>query len=429
MLNNRQIATLLWFAVILAYCLALPSVRSSLVGVVRTALHPKIWSIVLLLGAWSLGLVYLGAKVGWWTDDLAADTWFWFFTTALVLLFNFEKASKEPDFFIKASKEIFGLTLVLGFLSDLYVLSIPIEFVAQGVLAFVAMLAVVAGTQEKTEAVQKLANGCLSAAGLAVLILAIVSLVRSWSSDDLPDLARQLLMPAWMTLGVLPYIYCVGLYAAYEHVFLRIDWKSEHSRKRRLRAKAAAVVGLHGRATLVGKFTGMWPVRLADAASFRDALRVTDEFEVYLQDLELERQEAEDRLVRFAGVDGVDEHGLRLDRREFEETTGALRWIATCQMGWGRRETGYRADILDVVGDLSRHGLPGDGDIQVAVSASGESWYAWRRTISGWVFAIGAATEPPDQWECDGPEPPDGFPGQSHDWGTGPFLNDASPNW
>lgn len=42
-------------------------------------------------------------------------------------------------------------------------------------------------------------------------------------------------------------------------------------------------------------------------------------------------------------------------------------------MGWGRRETGYRADILDVVGDLSAHGLPGDGGISVLVSPYGNS--------------------------------------------------------
>jgi hypothetical protein len=428
-LNNRQIAILLWAGVALVYCVAAPKVRPSLAGVLRIALHPKIWSIIVILAAWSVGLVYVGSELGWWTDDLASDTWFWFFTTALVLLFNFEKASAEPDFFIRKAKETFGLTLVLGFLSDLYVLSVPFEFIAQGLLAVVAMLAVVAGMEERTQPVRKLADGCLSAVGLLVLSLAVISLIQSWSTDDLPDLARQLLMPAWMTLGVLPLIYAIALYAAYENIFLRVDWKSEGARRQRLRAKTAVVIGLHGRATLVGKFTGMWPIKLADAPTFREALGVTDEFEAHLEDEERERQEAEDRLVRYAGVDGEDEEGLRLDRREFEETTSALRWIATCQMGWGRRETGYRADILEVVGDLSRHGLPADGDIQVALSASGESWYAWRRTVSGWVFAIGAATEPPDQWEFDGPKPPGGFPGESADWGPGPFMSDTAPNW
>lgn len=98
-------------------------------------------------------------------------------------------------------------------------------------------------------------------------------------------------------------------------------------------------------------------------------------------------------------------------------------------MGWGRRETGYRDDILKIIGDLGHHGLSGTGDITVEVSGDGTSWYAWRRTITGWVFAIGAAGPPPDQWRYDGAEPPGGFPGTSADWGADPLARTVSPNW
>ncbi len=236
-------------------------------------------------------------------------------------------------------------------------------------------------------------------------------------------------MPAWMTLGVLPYVYAVALYAAYELAFKWIDFRDTHSSRARFRAKAAVVVRLRGQATLVDRLNLSWATRVADASSFRAALAVVDEFEQDLGRRVQEKQDAAARLVHYAGIDGVDDEGRRLDRREFEETTSALRWIATCQMGWGRRETGYRADILDVVGDLSSRGLSGDGGIAVQVSPDGDSWYAWRRTVSGWVFAIGAAGPPPDQWEHDGPEPPSGFPGESSDWGSRPYDHDAAVNW
>jgi len=168
---------------------------------------------------------------------------------------------------------------------------------------------------------------------------------------------------------------------------------------------------------------------VTDASSLRAAIAVVDEFEEDLRRRAQKEEDAAERLIRYADVAGVDEDGQRLDRREFEETTRALQWIATCQMGWGRRETGYRADILDVVGDLTSHGVPGDGGIQVRVSPDGGSWYAWRRTVSGWVFAIGAAGPPPDEWQYDGPQPPLGFPGESPDWGSGPLHYDAAPNW
>jgi hypothetical protein len=429
MMNDRQVASLLWVGLILVAIVAWPTGRRSLADIARSFLSHKIWPIFALLALWSLGLVLVGQRIGIWTDDLAADTWFWFFTTALVLLFNFDKASKEPDFFRKTARATFGLTLILGFLSDLYVLSVPVEFVGQGIVAVLAGVSVVAAGQRDSEAARKVAGGCLSLVGLTILVLALFSLITNWSNEEAPQLARQLFMPAWMTLGVLPYIYAVALYASYELAFTWIDFRDTHDFRARLRAKTAVVVRLHGQATLVDKFDFSWARRAADASSFRAALAVVDDFQEDLRRRARDEQDAAERLVRFAGVDGVDEEGRRLDRREFEETTSVLQWIATCQMGWGRRETGYRADILDVVGDLTSRGLVGPDGIEVWVSSDAGSWYAWRRTVSGWVFAIGAAGRPPDQWQYDGPEPPSGPPGESPDWGSGPFDYGAAPNW
>ncbi|OWY62443.1 hypothetical protein B7486_58400, partial [cyanobacterium TDX16] len=406
--NDRQIASLLWAGLILVTVLTWPTGRRSLAGVARIMLSRKIWPVFALLALWSLGLVLIGRRLGIWTDELAADTWFWFFTTAVVLLFNFTKASKEPDFFKRTAKETFGLTLFLGFLSDLYVLPVAIEFVGQGIVTVLACVSVVAAYQRDSAEARKLLDGCLGFVGLTILAVALFSLLTDWSNAEAPDLARQLLLPAWMTLGVLPYVYAVALYAAYGLAFSWIDFRATQSFRARCRAKAAVVVCLHGQATLVDRFNLHWARRSAEAGSFRAALAVISEFKEDLAQREREKQEAADRLVRNAGVDGTDDDGRRLDRREFDETTRALHWIGTCQMGWGRRETGYRADILDVVGDLSRQGLSGDGGIEVRVSPDGNSWYAWRRTVSGWVFAIGAAGPPPDQWEYDGPQPPSG---------------------
>jgi hypothetical protein len=213
-------------------------------------------------------------------------------------LFNFRNASKKPDFFKRTAKEAFGLTLVLGFLSDLYVLSVPVEFVGQGLVAILAGVSVVAARQRDTEPARKLVDGCLSLVGLTILVLAIVKVVTTWSNEEAPDLARQLLMPAWMTLGVLPYIYAVALYAAYEQAFTWMDFRDTHSIRARFRAKAAVAVRLHGQATLVDKFNLYWARRVADASSFRAALVVVDEFKQDLDRREQEEQDAADRLVR-----------------------------------------------------------------------------------------------------------------------------------
>jgi hypothetical protein len=136
-------------------------------------------------------------------------------------------------------------------------------------------------------------------------------------------------------------------------------------------------------------------------------------------------------MVRYVGVPGTDDEGRRLDRREFNETTAALRWLATCQMGWHRNRGGrYRPDMLGILNhDFKSHGLPEEHGITMHVSKDGQSWWAWRQTITGWCFAIGAAGPPPDQWEFDGPEPPHAFPGKDKRWGDTRFSLPSNRNW
>jgi hypothetical protein len=79
----------------------------------------------------------------------------------------------------------------------------------------------------------------------------------------------------------------------------------------------------------------------------------------------------------------------------------------------------YRDDLLPIllVGDtFSRYGLPADPGVVMHVDSQGARWWAWRRTITGWVFGVGANSVPPDQWTYDGPEPPTGPPGEGGGW-------------
>ncbi len=101
-------------------------------------------------------------------------------------------------------------------------------------------------------------------------------------------------------------------------------------------------------------------------------------------------------------------------------------------MGWYRNNDAnrYRSDLLEFVLDgYAGRRLPDPPGIEMRVSDDGQRWFAWRRTVSGWVFAIGAAGPPRDQWEYDGPDPPAGFPGEDPAWGPRAYGDDANVNW
>ncbi len=430
--NNRQWAFIFWLAALAVWALSRKDVRASMRAVLRTALTPKILLPLVLLAGWVVGLVVLAYRVGLWSSGRVTDTVLWFVTAGLVLFSRFDKVSKEPGFARRTALATLEISALVQAVSEFFVLSLVAELLLQPVFALLAMISVVAARQREHQQVKALVDGLMTCAGLGLLLYVSVSLINNWASLDKGDLAQQLVLPVWLTIGVLPFIYLLGLLAAYELAFLRIDWKSKTSQWARLQQKAVLLTSFHMKATEIGAFDGPWQFRLAEATSFRAARRVIAKFRQAHAEAARETREKEARLVRYAGVDGVDEDGRRLDRREFDATADALRWIGTCQMGWYRNNDAgrYRADLLSFVLDgYACRQLPSPHGIEMRISDDGQKWFAWRRTIGGWVFAIGAAGPPPDQWEYDGPEPPTGFPGEDPAWGTSPHREEVNVNW
>jgi hypothetical protein len=242
----------------------------------------------------------------------------------------------------------------------------------------------------------------------------VVNLASGWSELDKGHILRLLVLPLWLTLGVIPYLYLLALWIGFEHAFLRINLASDNGPSRQ-RSKLALIAALHGRAAKAHAFGGGWAREITESSGYVEAWRVGRRFLDAEKRRADETQEAAERLKTYAGVDGVDEEGRRLDQREFAETKKALQWLATMQMGWHRNRGGrYRPELLDL---LKADGLPEEHDIHLTVAPGGQSWWAWRRTVTGWCFAIGATEGPPDQWLYDGPEPPTGFPGDDPAWG------------
>ena len=87
--NSREIATGFWALVLLAWAVSQPTIRESLVGVLRAAVQPMILWVVVVAGLYTWGAVVLLAALRVWTPDLLNDTVFWFLGTGVVLVGRF----------------------------------------------------------------------------------------------------------------------------------------------------------------------------------------------------------------------------------------------------------------------------------------------------------------------------------------------------
>lgn len=276
--NNRQWALLFWTLALIAWAMTRRDVRESIVRMLEVAQSPKILVPVGGMVGW-IGLeLWTGATMGMWSATLTADTVLWFFTGGLVLYGSFVDVSRQRRFIRRKARTALGLSALAEGYTELAVFSLPVELLIQPVVALIAGVAIVAEMKQEHRPVKRLADGCMMIFGFAVLAFVTLRLIATWGELDKDGLLLQLALPVWLTIGLLPYVYIVGLIASYEMAFLHADWKSTAGRWARLRTGLVLLTSFHVRATEVGAFAGHWPQRLAEAGSFREARRVIREF-------------------------------------------------------------------------------------------------------------------------------------------------------
>lgn len=423
-LNNREIASLVLLALAVGAAFLYPKTRTPVWGIVKLIASPLILVPFAGLAVSTYALVLLGQELGLWESALIPATVVWVLTQGAVLLYRVATRKPEEAFFRPALVRMVELTWALEVFVGLYVFDVFAELVLLVVLIILGLLSAAAASESSYQPTKRLVDGAMAFIGSGLVLYVVVSVIANWDDIDKTLVARAFFLPLGLTIGLMPYLYLLSFWASYHDAFIWINAETKDRTVRR-RAKLGLILTFGPRASKLGSFRHYWIKQIAEAKSVASAHRVGREFLSDRRKQAEEKQEAADRLVRNAGVEGEDENGQRLDRREFAETKKALQRLGTMQMGWHRNRGGrYRPELIDL---LHTDGLPEDHGIHLNVAQDGQSWWTWRRTITGWCFAIGAAGEPPDEWFYDGPEPPSGFPGQDPAWGER-FGIDAK-NW
>jgi hypothetical protein len=414
-IDNRDIAVLFWLVVFLAWMLTRRDLRPSLLDLLHSFSRPVIFVPIIGLALYTAALALVGERIGIWEAGLVKETTLWFFGTGFVLLMNLSRVLDHDDWFQVELRRALRVAVVIDFFINLAVLPLPVELVLVPFLTLLLLMSAVGGAREDLHQAKGCIDGVLSFLGICLFAYVAARVLTDWNSFDNAATLESLLLPIWFTFAALPYIYALALWAGYQRAFAMVDGITEDVGARR-RARLALPLGLGLRARELGQLYPYPARRIGEAPSLRAARTAVADFRAGLAAERQAVSDEEERLRRFAGVEGTDEEGCQLDQREFAETKEALQWISSSQEGWySNPEESYRADLLALLEPFP--GLPEEHGICLKVAEDGQSWSAWRRTATGWCFAIGAAEPPPDFWLFDGPEPPAGFPGSDPSWG------------
>ena len=102
MLNSREMATLCWLGIAVLWVLNKKELRRDISRLLKLFLQPPIIISLLAMFAWIGCELWIGNWLSLWSTALAKGTVLWVVGTAIVLLFNCQQVSSDPQAFRQA---------------------------------------------------------------------------------------------------------------------------------------------------------------------------------------------------------------------------------------------------------------------------------------------------------------------------------------
>lgn len=157
----------------------------------------------------------------------------------------------------------------------MYVLPFLAELILFPVLVFVTMLHTYSQTDGKYKSVETLFGTILAIFGFSLIIYALHELATNFSEFAKPETAEEFLLPPFLTLAYLPFIFSLVIYTTYENIFVRLQSSIKNKWVKRFAIAFALIVfNFH----IKGLERWVWMLQVRDINNHRDVFKAWQDF-------------------------------------------------------------------------------------------------------------------------------------------------------
>jgi hypothetical protein len=224
--SSREIAVAMWGAAFLAFSLTNRGVREAFGHLLRSAFQRKIIVPVIAATIYVVAIVLLLNHLGVWTVDLAKDTALWFVFGGLAS-FSLITSHRGESLLKSAATDALKIAVLVEYITSTYTLSLPAELLLVPVATVVAMMDVVAGTDENFAPVRRLLRVVQIAIGITILYVAGRKAVADFGGLWTVGTPRSLALAPVLSILFVPFVYSLLLYAKYDALFVRLKIGAE----------------------------------------------------------------------------------------------------------------------------------------------------------------------------------------------------------
>ena len=402
-LDARQIATLVWAAVIILTLALWPRTRHAgwpaLKNVFRTMATWKIIAPILIYFIYAATAIFVTQKLNIWHEYPATESLIIVFFVGLPMLFNANSQKSGEDLFRKTLRETIGLSAIIVFYIGLTPLGFIGELILQPSIGLLSLLSLLAGRDIKNKPAKLLFDTILAMIGLWLMLRTVDIIASSWNTNDINSALDELILSIILPLLILPAIYIFALIMRYEVVFMAYKILN-NNKKMRAPIRLACFLGMNIQLGPLNNLGGIWLQKLNDSSSFRGAMVVISTLKQSYREQKRKERNRRRRLQKMRDVKGADENGLQIDRREFYESKEDLENLLYAQVGQFRNNNRRYNPGLPIQLGLSK--LPTEHGITMKVRKDRKAWYAWRQMPNSYYFGVGGSSAVDDMWFYDG---------------------------
>jgi hypothetical protein len=216
-------AIIIWLIVFLIIIFFIKSIRNAVFSVIRAFLAIKLIVPFIGMTLYISLILYLLSLIGLFNAILIKDALFWFIIGAIPLFFKAVDIEKKyKKFFRNNAIEFIKLTTFFNFFINFYTFNIIIELILVPVVIVIVLLVAVSKTDEKYKIVENFLNFIIIIIVAYLILNFIYNLFTNPNGFLNANTGLTYILPAILTITLLPYIYILALYIEYDTFYLRL---------------------------------------------------------------------------------------------------------------------------------------------------------------------------------------------------------------
>lgn len=228
--SGRELAIGVYIILIIISLFLSKKIRPSAINVIKAACcHQLIIPLIIMLGYAGVATYGL-CSLMFWQWRYLKDIIIWIIFVGVPTCYK-AVDNKEDHYFRNIVVDNFKFSAIVEFISGTFTFPFITELIIQPVIMFVFLLQAIAEREEKYKEVKKLLDWVIAIGGLILTYYTVKVAISTYSELGTVDLIVSFAIPILFSIAYLPVAYLLAVYAKYQVIFIRMNWKLPSSQK------------------------------------------------------------------------------------------------------------------------------------------------------------------------------------------------------